>query len=107
MRCCAVVILTMGAALLATLSWADSPRLRGIGVDETLAGPALLAEALNEALMRAEGLPLYVRIQLAPGELDVSTATPRQPDGRGFRYAGEHVHEWLRPRLRVSARIGP
>jgi hypothetical protein len=37
----------------------------------------------------------------------VSMATPRQPDGRGFRYAGEHVHEWLRPRLRVSARSGP
>jgi hypothetical protein len=33
MRCRTVLILTMGAALLATLSWADPSRLRGIGVD--------------------------------------------------------------------------
>jgi len=89
MKCCVVLILTLSAMLLTTLSWATPPRLRGIGIDETLAGPALLAEALNEVRLRADGLPLYVRIQLAPGELDEPGGTsPRfeRLDERVDRY---------------------
>jgi hypothetical protein len=79
---------TLCATLLATLSGAAPARLRGVGVDETLAGPALLADALNEVRMRADGLPLYVRILVAPGDLDDPGGGPRfeRLDERVGRY---------------------
>src|SRR5713101_6552504 len=45
-------------ALLPTPTRAATPPLHGVGIDETLAGGAVLAEALNQAMMRAHGLPL-------------------------------------------------
>ena len=55
--------------LLPLLASASSLPLAGVGVDESLSGDAVLAEALNAALLRAQGLPVYARIVVGPGEL--------------------------------------
>ena len=47
-----------------------APPLRGVAVEETLDGEAVLADALNEALLRAAGLPVVARIVLARAELE-------------------------------------
>jgi hypothetical protein len=59
---------TMG--LLGTPALADVPPLRGVGFDESLGTPAVLADALNQARMTAKDLPVYARIVLAPADLD-------------------------------------
>jgi hypothetical protein len=81
-------------ALLTTPSRAATPPLHGVGIDETLAGGAVLAEALNQAMMRAHGLPLYARIVVAPRELDTPGETgPRLEtlDERVERYTSKGV----------------
>jgi hypothetical protein len=65
-----------------------------VGIDETLAGGAVLAEALNQAMMRAQGLPLYARIVVAPQELDTPGETGsrfEKLDERVERYATKGV----------------
>ena len=47
-----------------------APPLRGMAVEEALEGEAVLADALNEALLRAAGLPVVARITLARTELE-------------------------------------
>ncbi len=65
-----------------------------MGIDETLAGSAVLAEALNEAMIRAQGLPLYARIVVAPQELDTPGETGPRLEGldeRVERYTSKGV----------------
>jgi MucB/RseB N-terminal domain len=53
----------------ASLAIAASPPLRGLGLDETLAGEAVTAEALNQATLRATDLPVFARIVLQGSDL--------------------------------------
>jgi hypothetical protein len=80
--------------LLATPCRAAPPPLHGVGIDEMLGGTAVLAEALNQAMMRAHGLPLYARIVVAPRELDTNGEPgPRfeRLDERVERYTAKGV----------------
>jgi hypothetical protein len=100
-----VPLLVVGAwvGLLATPAGAATPALRGVGIDETLAGRALLAEALNQAAMRAQGLPLYARILVAPGELQ-----PPDETGHGFEKLDERVERYtLKGVAVILALAGP
>jgi hypothetical protein len=54
---------------LAPPALAGPPVLRGLGIDETLAGEALTAEALNQATLRASDLPVLARIVIQPSDL--------------------------------------
>jgi hypothetical protein len=56
--------------LLARNSLAVPVALRGVAVDETLEGEAVLAEALNEAPLRAQGLPVFARVRVDHAELE-------------------------------------
>jgi hypothetical protein len=85
-----VRLLLAGACVaLATPSRAATRPLRGVGIDETLTGDALLAGALNQALLRAQGLPLYARIVVAPGEIEGPGET-----GHGLAALDERVDRY-------------
>jgi hypothetical protein len=49
---------------------AAPPPLRGLAVDESLQGEAVLAEALNSAGLRAQGLPVFARVRATRSELE-------------------------------------
>lgn len=82
-----------GAVLLQTLSTpAEGATLRGFAVDETLQGPAVLAEALRSALVKGEDVPAFARIVVERAELE-----PRP---------GELALEALDERIRGYAQSG-
>ena len=61
------------ASLLGGLAGATEttvPPLRGMVVEESLEGEAVLADALNEALLKAAGLPVVARITVSRTELE-------------------------------------
>jgi len=69
------------------------PPLRGVAVDESLDGQAVLADALNEALLRAQGLPVFARIMLGRADLEETPGTFRfeRLDARIERYKTKGV----------------
>jgi MucB/RseB N-terminal domain len=54
---------------LAPSAVAAPPTVRGLAIDETLAGEAVTAEALNHATLRATDLPVFARIVLQTSDL--------------------------------------
>ena len=81
------------------------PPLRGVAVEETLDGEAVLADALNEALLRASGLPLVARIVLARAELEPTPGVFRfeRLDERIERYKTKGVPVLLAVRGPLSS----
>lgn len=79
--------LLLALALAPAGSAAPAAPLRGVGVEETLAGGPVLAPALDQA-RSAPGLPLFVRLAVSPGDV-----------------AGEHATSWpaLEERLALYA----
>src|SRR2546428_4907841 len=83
------LICTVHLALLTAPAWAGPSRLSGVGFDETLASGAVLADALNRAGMRAQGLPLYARIVVAADQLAHADGT-----GGGLAILDERVERY-------------
>ena len=83
--------------VLAGAAETTAPPLRGVAVEETLDGEAVLADALNDALLRAAGLPVVARIVLVRTELEPTPGAFRfeRLDERIDRYKTKGVQVLL------------
>ena len=78
----------LAAALSAA---AATPLLRGLGVDETLDGPAVLAAALDIARVSPSDVPVFVRLLVRRAQFDPGSSGFGPLDQRLGVYASRHV----------------
>ncbi len=71
---CRLGLWALASGVLAPSALASPPPLRGLAVDESLAGEAVTAEALNHAVLRATDLPVFARIVLEASDLSGEAA---------------------------------
>jgi hypothetical protein len=85
-------VVAMVACLASVLPAAGAPPiLRGLGIDETLDGIAILAPALDLAHVKAADLPVFVRLLVKRAALEPASPGLDQLDARLGVYAGLHV----------------
>lgn len=70
---------------------AATPTLRGLGVDETLDGTAVLAAALDIARVSPADVPVFVRLLVRRTQLDPGSSGFDRLDRRLALYGGRHV----------------